>query len=149
MAILKVLSVPHPFLHKVAEPVGNINDDIRNTLDDMLETMYAEEGIGLAAPQVHLGLRMLVIDLQREDSRPYKIINPEVTWTSEELSSYQEGCLSVPEEYADVERPAKAHIRYHDENGIEHLMKADGLLATCIQHEIDHLEGKLFIDYLS
>jgi len=139
MALREILIVPDPRLKKECEPVEEVNDEIKTLLNDMLETMYAAPGIGLAAPQIGVMKRV----------EPLKLINPEIIWESEETSIYQEGCLSIPEQYADVERPAEVGMRYMDENGETHEIEADGLLATCIQHEIDHLDGVLFTDYLS
>ncbi len=151
MALLKIYTAPDPVLKKVAVPVDAVEDSIRQTLDDMLETMYAAPGIGLAAPQVGISLRMLVVDVMQRDGvrEPLKIINPEITWVSDEDSSYNEGCLSLPEHYADVVRPAAIRLKYLDEQGVEQSLEADGLLATCLQHEIDHLDGILFVDHIS
>ncbi|MEQ8284500.1 peptide deformylase [Thalassospira sp.] len=151
MALREILIVPDPRLKKECEPVTDVNDEIRQLLDDMLETMYAAPGIGLAAPQIGVMKRVVVMDVsdEEEKSKPLKMINPEIIWESEEMAVYQEGCLSIPDQYADVERPAEVGMRYLDENGKEHEIEADGLLATCIQHEIDHLDGVLFTDYLS
>ena len=170
MAIRQILEVPDPRLKTVSEPVTEFNDELNELVADMFETMYAAPGIGLAAIQVGVPKRVLVIDLQPEDEEaegevcnhgghehvhyptvkePRVFINPEILDPAEELASYQEGCLSIPEQYADVERPAEVGLRYLDENGKEHEIEADGLLATCIQHELDHLDGILFTDYLS
>lgn len=151
MALREILIVPDPRLKKECEPVTEVNDEIRDLLDDMLETMYAAPGIGLAAPQIGVMKRVVVMDVSddKDKPEPMKLINPEIIWESEDTSVYQEGCLSIPEQYADVERPAEVGVRYVDENGKEHEIEADGLLATCIQHEIDHLDGVLFTDYLS
>jgi peptide deformylase len=151
MALREILIVPDPRLKKECEPVTEVNDEIKTLLDDMLETMYAAPGIGLAAPQIGVMKRVVVMDVSddKDKPEPLKLINPEIIWESEETSIYQEGCLSIPEQYADVERPAEVGMRYMDENGETHEIEADGLLATCIQHEIDHLDGVLFTDYLS
>ena len=151
MALREILIVPDPRLKKECEPVTEVNDEIRDLLDDMLETMYAAPGIGLAAPQIGVMKRVVVMDVSddKDKPEPMKLINPEIIWESEDTSVYQEGCLSIPEQYADVERPAEVGVRYLDENGKEHEIEADSLLATCIQHEIDHLDGVLFTDYLS
>lgn len=151
MALREILIVPDPRLKKECEPVAEVNDEIRELLDDMLETMYAAPGIGLAAPQIGVMKRLVVMDVSddKDKPEPIKLINPEIIWESEDTSVYQEGCLSIPEQYADVERPAEVGLRYLDENGKEHEIEADGLLATCIQHELDHLDGILFTDYLS
>jgi peptide deformylase len=124
---------------------------LRRLADDMLETMYDAPGIGLAAPQVGVGKRLLVMDCVKEENtspRPMVLINPAVTWSSENLNTYEEGCLSIPEQYADVERPAEVEVIWIDLEGVTHTERFDGLWATCVQHEIDHLNGKLFIDYL-
>jgi len=151
MALRDILIVPDPRLKQECEEVAEVNDEIRELLDDMLETMYAAPGIGLAAPQIGVMKRVVVMDVSddKEKPQPLKLVNPEITWESEDTSVYQEGCLSIPEQYADVERPAEVGLRYLDENGKEHEIEADGLLATCIQHELDHLDGILFTDYLS
>ena len=151
MALLKILEVPNPLLKKKSEPVKEITDQMRKTLDDMLETMYAAPGVGLAAPQVGLLKRMVVIDVTRDDEpkKPYKMINPVITAHSEETTVHDEGCLSVPEQYAPVERFETVTVEYTDENGDKQTLNADGLLAICIQHELEHLEGMLFIDHLS
>lgn len=151
MALREILIVPDPRLKKECEPVAEVNDEIRELLDDMLETMYAAPGIGLAAPQIGVMKRVVVMDVSddKDKPEPLKLVNPEIIWESEDTSVYQEGCLSIPEQYADVERPAEVGLRYLDENGKEHEIEADGLLATCIQHELDHLDGILFTDYLS
>ncbi|AJD50179.1 peptide deformylase [Thalassospira xiamenensis M-5 = DSM 17429] len=151
MALRDILIVPDPRLKQECEEVAQVNDEIRELLDDMLETMYAAPGIGLAAPQIGVMKRVVVMDVSddKEKPQPLKLVNPEIIWESEDTSVYQEGCLSIPEQYADVERPAEVGLRYLDENGKEHEIEADGLLATCIQHELDHLDGILFTDYLS
>ncbi|MBO9507082.1 MAG: peptide deformylase [Rhodospirillales bacterium] len=151
MALRDILIVPDPRLKQECEEVAEVNDEIRELLDDMLETMYAAPGIGLAAPQIGVMKRLVVMDVSddKEKPQPLKLVNPEIIWESEDTSVYQEGCLSIPEQYADVERPAEVGLRYLDENGKEHEIEADGLLATCIQHELDHLDGILFTDYLS
>lgn len=151
MAILPILTAPDPLLKKKSVDVVEVNDDIRTFLNDMVETMYDAPGIGLAAPQVGVLKNIIVVDVSEDDENniPMKMINPKITWASEELSSYEEGCLSVPQSYAEIERPAKVRIKYLDETGTEHEIDADGMLATCVQHEIDHLEGTLFIDHMS
>ncbi len=151
MAVLPIVTVPDPLLKKVSEPVKKVDDELRTFMDDMLETMYDAPGIGLAAVQVGRLLRILVIDIapDGEDPNPMYFINPEITWTSEELNTYNEGCLSIPEQYADIERPAECKVKFLDYDGNEQEIHADGLLATCIQHEMDHLNGVVFIDYLS
>jgi peptide deformylase len=151
LAILEILTAPDPVLKKKASPVEKVTDKIRTLMDDMVETMYVAPGIGLAAPQVGVLKNIIVVDVSGDDEEPhpYKMINPEITWASEELATYEEGCLSVPESFSEVERPARVKIRYMDENELEHEIEADGLLATCVQHEIDHLNGTLFIDHIS
>ena len=138
-------------LKKKCTPVEAVDGHIRRVLDDMLETMYDAPGIGLAAPQIGLAKRMLVVDCagRGETPQPMKIINPEIIAASDDLASYEEGCLSFPEQYADVKRPARVTVKYLDETGAEQTLDADGLLATCIQHEIDHLDGVVFVDHIS
>ena len=151
MAILPILTAPDPRLKQVAKAVKVVNGDIVRLMDDMLETMYDAPGIGLAAPQVGASLRVLVIDIGRgeEDRQPIRMANPELIWVSDEDKSYEEGCLSVPEHYAQVVRPVAVRVRYLDEAGLSRDLDADGLLATVIQHEMDHLDGVLFIDHIS
>lgn len=152
MAILDILVAPHPTLAKKAEEVTEVTDEIRQTLDDMLETMYKAPGIGLAANQVGVLKRMIVVDIanpEEEEPKPYKLINPRVVEESADHSVYQEGCLSVPTFYEEVERPSKIKVEYLDVDGKPQVLEAEGLLSTCIQHEIDHLEGVLFVDHLS
>ena len=151
MALLPILTAPDPRLKKKAKPVERIDDGVRQLLADMLETMYAAPGIGLAAPQVGVGLRAIVLDVAREGEpkAPMKLVNPEIVWASEDDATYEEGCLSVPEHYAEVVRPRAVKVRYRDETGAERAIEAEGLLATCLQHEIDHLDGILFIDHLT
>ncbi|MEL7301426.1 MAG: peptide deformylase [Pseudomonadota bacterium] len=151
MSIRPILIHPDPRLKKVAEPVSEITDKLRVLAEDMLETMYDAPGIGLAAPQVGVSVRMITMDCVKEegaDPRPMVLLNPEVIATSEEMTTYEEGCLSIPEQYADVERPAEVDVRWLGLDGETHTEHFDGLWATCVQHEIDHLDGKLFIDYL-
>ncbi|QDM41682.1 peptide deformylase [Altererythrobacter sp. TH136] len=170
MAIRQILEVPDPRLKVVSEPVTEFDDDLRTLVADMFETMYYAPGIGLAAIQVGVPKRLLVIDLQPEDPdaepepcnhdghhhhhqptkrEPRVFVNPEILDPAEELVTYQEGCLSVPEIYADIDRPARCRVRWQDLDGAVHEEEMEGLMATCIQHEMDHLEGVLFIDYLS
>ena len=152
MAVLPIYVAPHPVLKKVAEKVeGGVTDELRKLMDDMLETMYEAPGIGLAAIQVAVEQRVVTMDLAKKDDPkdPRVFINPEITWSSEERSVYEEGCLSIPEYYEEVERPASVRVAYTDLDGQRQEIEADGLLATCIQHEVDHLNGVLFIDYLS
>lgn len=151
MALREILTVPHPVLKQVSKPVAEVDDALRALMDDMLETMYAAPGIGLAAIQVGEPVRAIVMDLARDDEAkaPRYFVNPEILWRSEELFVYEEGCLSVPEIYDEVERPARVRIRYLDYSGQAVEEEAEGLFAVCIQHEMDHLDGVLFIDHLS
>ncbi len=151
MAIRPLVLLPDPVLKQPSAPVEKVTDEIRTLAADMLDTMYDAPGIGLAAIQIGVPKRVVTIDLakQDEEKRPIVFINPEVTWASEENSVYEEGCLSIPEYYEEVERPASVRVRYMGLDGATHELQADGLMATCIQHEIDHLNGVLFIDHLS
>jgi len=151
MAVREILTVPHPLLKTVSKPVAKVDDDLRALMDDMLETMYAAPGVGLAAIQVGVAKRVLVMDLARADEppQPRHFVNPEITWASEEMVVREEGCLSVPDIYDEVERPARVRMRYLDYRGEVVEEDAEGLLAVCIQHELDHLNGVLFIDHLS
>ena len=152
MALLPILTAPDPRLKVKAKEVAAVDDETRRLMDDMLETMRAAPGIGLAAPQVGVAKRVIVVDLSKDgeaEKRVYKMANPEIVWQSAELAVYNEGCLSLPEHYADVERPAEVRVRYLDENNKKQELHASGLLATCVQHEIDHLEGILFVDHIS
>ncbi len=151
MALRNILIHPDPRLKKVTAPVSSVNDDLRRLADDMLETMYDAPGIGLAAPQIAVMSRMLVMDCAKEEAatpEPMVLINPEIVWSSDERNVYEEGCLSIPEQYAEVERPTEVEVKWTDLNGASKRERFDGLWATCVQHEIDHLDGKLFIDYL-
>lgn len=162
MAVLEILEIPDPRLRDVARPIAEVNDEVRSLAADMLETMYAAHGIGLAATQLGIAQRILVIDLQERVTEgeeaegepepvrnPHVVINPELLWVSDELAVYNEGCLSIPEQYAEVERPARCRVRWLDEKGATREEELDGLMATCMQHEIDHLDGILFIDHIS
>ncbi|MGL4494832.1 MAG: peptide deformylase [Beijerinckiaceae bacterium] len=151
MAIRPILVLPDPILRKVSTPVASITKDIRTLADDMLETMYDAPGVGLAAIQIGVAQRIVVIDTARKDEekKPEVYINPVITARSHELADYEEGCLSIPEYYEHVTRPARVTVKYMGIDGKDKTVEADGLLATCLQHEIDHLDGKLFIDYLS
>jgi peptide deformylase len=156
MALRPILEAPDARLRTISTAVETVDDELRALIADMFETMYEAPGIGLAAVQVGVPKRLLVIDLQEEEDEegkpvrnPRVFINPELYDPSEEVSVYNEGCLSVPEQYAEVERPATIHARWLDEQGVGHDEKIEGLLATCLQHEMDHLEGILFIDHLS
>lgn len=149
MAILTILEYPDPRLRTTAKPVEEVTDRIRQIIDDMFETMYAAPGIGLAATQVNIHQQIIVIDLSEEKNSPLVFINPKITIFNEELDTYDEGCLSVPGFYETVKRPVGVKIEALDRNGEPFKLEPDGLLAICIQHEIDHLNGKLFVDYLS
>jgi peptide deformylase len=149
MAKLQILWVPDPILKTKCTPVRDIDDAVRGFLDDMLQTMYAAPGIGLAAPQVGRAERMLVLDVSDDRSKPLKMINPEIVDVSDHDAVYEEGCLSVPEHYAEVTRPDWVKVSYMDENAHACTVTAEGLLATCLQHEIDHLDGIVFLDHLS
>lgn len=151
MAIRTILTAPDPALRQISQPVEEVNEDIQSLMDDMLETMYAAPGIGLAAIQIGVPKRVIVMDLAGEDEPPAPryFVNPVIKSPSDDAALYNEGCLSVPEYYEDVERPATCTIEYLDYNGAPKVEHAEGLLATCIQHEMDHLEGVLFIDHLS
>lgn len=151
MTLLNILVAPHPVLKQKAKPVATVDDRVRRLLDDMLETMYEAKGIGLAAPQIGVSERIVVIDVHEKDqpSAPMKLVNPEIIWASPEREVNEEGCLSVPEQYADVVRPRAVKLRYLDENGAAHELDADGMLGVCLQHELDHLDGTLFVDHLS
>lgn len=151
MTIKPLIILPDPLLRQVSKPVERVDDSLRRLADDMLETMYDAPGIGLAAIQIGLPMRLLVIDLAKEDDEPapHVFVNPEILESSDERSVYEEGCLSIPEYYAEVERPASVRVKYVDRDGKEQEIKAEGLMATCLQHEIDHLNGVLFIDHIS
>lgn len=151
MAKRNIIILPDSRLREVSKPVDSIDSEVIQLVDDMFETMYDAPGIGLAAIQVAEPVRVITMDVSKEEDKPEPrvFINPEITWSSDEQSVYQEGCLSIPEYYEDVERPEKIGVRYLDRDGKDCELEAEGLLATCIQHEIDHLNGVLFIDYLS
>jgi len=149
MSILQILEFPDPRLRKIAEPVTVFDEKLEVLIEDMLETMYAAEGIGLAATQVNVHKRLLVIDVSENRDSPQVFINPEFQILEDELSEYDEGCLSVPGFYETVARPRSVNITANDAKGEKFELPAEGILATCIQHEIDHLNGKLFVDYLS
>ena len=151
MAIRPILTAPDPRLKVVSEPVAKVDAEIRTLVDDMIETMYGADGIGLAAIQVGVPKRVLVMDIEQKDGKknPKAYINPKILWASEELATFEEGCLSVPEIWDEVERPAKIRAEYLDRDGKRHEIEAEGLLATCLQHEMDHLDGVLFVDHLS
>ena len=150
--IMPILIHPDPRLKKVAAPIDDVSDDLRALANDMLSTMYEAPGIGLAAPQVGVNTRLIVLDCVKEEGappRPLAMFNPEIVSSSDEKNTYEDGCLSIPDYYADVTRPEAVTVRWIDPDGAAQEETFDGLWATCVQHEIDHLEGKLFIDYLS
>ena len=151
MTIKPLIILPDPLLRQQSKPVETVDSEILRLADDMLETMYDAPGIGLAAIQIGVARRMLVIDLSRDDeeNKPQVFINPEILKVSDDVSTYEEGCLSIPDYYAEVERPASLTVGYVDRDGKQQTVEADGLLATCLQHEIDHLNGVLFIDHIS
>jgi len=151
MSLLSIITAPDPRLKIKAKPVAKVDAKVRRLMDDMVETMYHAIGIGLAAPQVGAAQRVIVVDVAREGEKPQplRIANPEILWRSEELMMANEGCLSLPEHYADVERPAAIRLRYLDHENEIREIEAKGLLATCLQHEIDHLDGVLFVDHIS
>jgi peptide deformylase len=151
MAIRPIIIAPDPVLKTKAKPVENIDGGIVRLMDDMLETMYRAPGIGLAAPQIGILQRVIVVDVadKGEQPQPFAMANPEILWKSDETSVHNEGCLSLPDQYADVTRPKQVRLRYIDRDGEVRELDADNLLATCVQHEIDHLNGVLFIDHIS
>ena len=159
MDILPIISIPDSILRKKSAPVERIDDEVKRLMDQMLATMYAAPGIGLAAVQVGVPRRIVTLDVVHKESseeegaepkrEPLFLINPEILWRSDERAIYEEGCLSIPDYYAEVERPAKIRFAYTDREGKRHEVETDGLLATCVQHEVDHLDGKLFIDHIS
>jgi peptide deformylase len=151
MAVRDIIIIPDKQLRLVSAPVEKVTTEVRRLADDMFETMYEAPGIGLAAIQIGVPQRLITMDLAKKDdpSTPRVFINPEILWSSEETSTYEEGCLSIPEYYEEVERPARVRVRFTDLDGKVHEEEAEGLFATCIQHEIDHLNGVLFVDYLS
>ena len=151
MAVLPIITAPDPRLKRISDPVAKVDAEVRRLMDDMLETMYVAPGIGLAAPQVGALKRVIVLDIARDGDKPtpLKIANPEILWVSEDDAAYNEGCLSLPDHYADVSRPAACKIRYLDYQNEVRLLEAEGLLATCVQHEMDHLDGILFVDHLT
>ena len=149
MALLNVLSYPDPRLHKVAKPVATVDARVKKIVADMAETMYEAPGVGLAATQVDIHERIVVIDVSDDQNELMVFINPEIVWASPEKKTWREGCLSVPEFYDEVERPAQVKVKALDIDGKEFEVDADGLLAVCLQHELDHLQGKVFVEYLS
>ena len=151
MSVKEILTEPNKLLRRVSEPVKIVGDEERKLMDDMIDTMYAAPGIGLAAVQIGVPKRIIVMDISRDENKkePRYFVNPVIKNKNEEKVKYEEGCLSVPDQFAEIERPSICEVEYLDYHGKKQLLKAEGLLATCIQHEIDHLEGILFIDYLS
>ncbi len=151
MAKRSIILLPDPVLRLVAAPIGTVDDEVRRLADDLLETMYEAPGVGLAAPQVGVSRRLIVLDVSEKDDekQPHVMINPVIVQRSDEPNVHEEGCLSIPDVRAEIERPTSVVVRYVDRNGALRELSADGLLATCVQHEIDHLEGRLLIDYMS
>ena len=151
MSVKKILTEPNKLLRQVSKSVDKVGDEERTLMDDMLDTMYEAPGIGLAAIQIGVPKRIIVMDIGRDENKkePRYFVNPVILNKNEEKAKYEEGCLSVPDQFAEIERPNTCEVEYLDYHGKKQLLKADGLLATCIQHEMDHLEGILFIDYLS
>ena len=153
MAIQKILTEPNKILRQKSLIVEKVDKDVQKLMDEMLETLYAAPGIGLAAIQVGVAKRVIVIDINRDKDKeprnPMYFVNPEILWKSEDKFTYEEGCLSLPNQFAEIDRPRQCHVKHLDYNGQPQELKAEGLLSTCIQHEIDHLEGILFVDYLS
>ena len=151
MSVKPILTEPNKLLRQISKPVESVGDDERRLMDDMLDTMYAAPGIGLAAIQIGIPKRIIVMDISRDEDKkePRYFVNPVIKNKNNETSKYEEGCLSVPDQFAEIERPNECEVEYLDYNGKKQSLKTDGLLATCIQHEMDHLEGILFIDYLS
>lgn len=149
MALLPILQYPDPRLHTVAKPVAQVDDRIRQLVDDMLETMYDAKGVGLAATQINVHERVVVIDTSEERNDPLVLINPEIIWTSDEMIVWEEGCLSVPTIYDKVDRHAKVRVRALNRDGEPYEFEGEELLGVCVQHELDHLSGKVFVEYLS
>jgi len=150
MPLKNIITVPDPLLKSISKPVDKIDNKIKILINDMLETMYNAPGIGLAAIQIGIPLRIIVIDISKGDEKkPHFFVNPNIVWRSDKTSTYEEGCLSIPNQFAEIERPESCKVEYLDLNNQKKEIEASGLLSTCIQHEIDHLNGILFIDYLS
>lgn len=151
MAVRDIITLPDPRLRLVSAPVERVDNDLRRLMDDMVETMHEAPGIGLAAVQIAVARRIIVIDTAREEEprNPLRLVNPEIVWRSDETAVYEEGCLSIPEFFAEVERPARCRVEYLDETGARRALDCEGLLATVVQHEVDHIDGVLFIDHLS
>ncbi len=150
MPLKNIITVPDPLLKSISKPVDKVNNEIKNLINDMCETMYNAPGIGLAAVQIGIPLRVVVVDISKgEEKKPYFFVNPNIVWRSDKTSTYEEGCLSIPNQFAEIERPESCRVEYLDLNNQIKEIEVSGLLSTCIQHEIDHLNGVLFIDYLS
>lgn len=151
MAVLPIITAPDPRLKVKCQAVATVDKSVRKLIDDLLDTMYEAPGIGLAAPQVGIAKRVIVLDVAEKGAprEPHGLVNPEVVWTSDEERTYDEGCLSLPDQFAEVARPDRVRVRYLDRDGKPRELEAGGLLATCLQHEIDHLEGVLFVDHIS
>ncbi len=151
MAKLPIILLPDPVLRRVAEPIATVDEAVRRLAEDMLETMYAAPGVGLAAPQVNVSRRLIVLDVseKEEEKQPFVMINPQIVRKSEKPNVHEEGCLSIPDVRVEIERPAEVVVQYLDREGKPQELEADDLLATCIQHELDHLDGRLLIDYMS
>jgi len=151
MAVRDIIKLPEPILKTVSAPLGAVTEEVRRLVRDMFDTMYAAPGIGLAAVQIGVPKRLVVTDVAKDDApkSPLCFVNPEIVWRSEDTTEYEEGCLSIPEFYDKVVRPAEVRVRYMDLDGEEQMLHCTGLLATCIQHEIDHINGILFIDHLT
>jgi len=152
MAIKNIITEPNQILRQISKPVEKVGKEEQNLMDDMLDTMYSAKGIGLAAIQIGVPKRIIVLDIsdkEKKENKPMYFVNPVVKNKNSDLSTYEEGCLSVPNQFAEIDRPSNCEVEYLDYNGEKKLLKAEGLLSTCIQHEMDHLEGILFIDYLS
>ena len=147
----KIIIEPHPILRKKSQKLEKVDDELRKLMDEMLETMYEAPGIGLAAVQIGILKQIIVIDVSKDNQKknPLFLVNPKITFKSVSKSVYEEGCLSLPGHFAEIERPSECHVDFIDYNGKENTLKAEGILSTCIQHEVDHLNGVLFIDYLS
>ena len=150
MSLKKIITIPDPILREKSKDIVHFDNKTKKLMDDMLETMYAAPGIGLAAIQIGIAKRVIVIDVSKDQKKsPFFFVNPEIIWKSESKGSYEEGCLSIPNQFALVERPERCKVKYLDYNGQQSILEAEGILSTCIQHEVDHLNGILFIDYLS
>jgi peptide deformylase len=149
MAVKPILIEPNKLLRQISKPVEKVTNEVQKLMDDMLDSMYAANGIGLAAIQIGIPKRIIVMDLSKDKKQPRYFVNPVVKNKDPEKATYEEGCLSVPNQFAEIDRPSQCDVEYLDYNGEKQILHADGLLATCIQHEMDHLEGILFIDYLS